>query len=696
MFKRNYLIPPLVFIFLTLSSLFVWYELRKVVGERTEESFQRIADSLEIRLEDGLREYIDILYAGRGLFNASDVVSREGWRIFIVSQNLNQRLPAIQALEFIPRVPANQKDAFVASVRIDYPDFDIYPAGERDEYYVVNYIEPFEENEKAFGFDLKSEPSRKAALEQSRDSGLPVATAPITLVQEKGEQVGFLIFLPVYQKGLPLESIPERQTALAGFVLAVFRVDDLINSLLTSERDIEKLRVVIRDKDDPMVLFGHFDSDYDKEMKDLRSIPVGGRMWEIEFHALPEFFTQSTERFLPTLALVIGLLISLSLSSIVYLLLTNRERAVQLAEELTKDLQKFKLAVEYASDHIMITDIDGHILYVNKAAEKTTGYSIEEMIGQRPSLWGKKMGPEFYKKLWETIKVKKEVFTGQLINQRKDGEKYEVELHIAPVLDKENKVIFFVGIERDITKEKEIDRAKTEFVSLASHQLRTPLSTIKWYAEMLLSDDAGKLNKQQRDFINEIYVGNQRMVGLVSSLLNVSRIELGTFAIESEPVNFVEIAESVVGELLPEIKNKKLNLKKNYDANIPLINGDSKLVRIIFQNTLSNAVKYTPEKGQITLTVEKREPNIFISVADTGYGIPKGQQSRIFEKLFRADNVREKDTDGTGLGLYIVKAIVDEGGGKIWFESIENKGTTFYVTLPLAGMKKKEGTKGLS
>jgi signal transduction histidine kinase len=252
-----------------------------------------------------------------------------------------------------------------------------------------------------------------------------------------------------------------------------------------------------------------------------------------------------------------------------------------------------------------------------------------------------------------------------------------------------------VVVFRDVTKEREVDKAKTEFVSLASHQLRTPLSAVNWYAEMLLAGDVGKLNDEQKKYIDEIYKGNQRMVDLVNALLDVSRIELGTFAISPEPTQLTDISKSIIKELKPEIKKKNQVVSEDYEKNLPKINVDQKLIRIVIQNLLSNAVKYTPEKGRIGIEMKTSGANIEIKVADTGYGIPKPQQKDIFTKLFRADNVRQKDTEGTGLGLYIVKNIVEQSGGKISFDSTEDKGTTFYVTIPLGGMNKKEGTRVL-
>jgi len=362
--------------------------------------------------------------------------------------------------------------------------------------------------------------------------------------------------------------------------------------------------------------------------------------------------------------------------------------------ELAKNLEKFKLALDNASDHIIITDPEGIVVYGNIGGDGIGDYKLAEILGKKAGLLRKlPMPKEYYQKMWKTIKTDKKTFEGEIKNRRKNGEIYDAKLTISPVLNDKKEVEFFIGIERDITHEKMVDAAKTEFVSLASHQLRTPLSSVNWYAEMLLAGDGGPLNEEQKTFVQEIYAGNQRMVELVNSLLNVSRLELGTFAVEPEPVDVVKTAQSVIDELQPGTIQKKLKIDFQYDKELPIIQADPKLFRIIFQNLLSNAVKYTPEKGQIYLKMNKDKKNILVEVTDTGYGIPKKDQSRIFEKLFRAENVREKDTEGTGLGLYIVKSIIDHAGGKISFKSIENKGTTFYLEIPLSGMAKKSGDK---
>jgi signal transduction histidine kinase/HAMP domain-containing protein len=266
----------------------------------------------------------------------------------------------------------------------------------------------------------------------------------------------------------------------------------------------------------------------------------------------------------------------------------------------------------------------------------------------------------------------------------------------SPILDNNNNVTSAVGVFQDKTKEFEIDRAKTEFVSLASHQLRTPLSAINWYSEMLLSGDAGKLNDEQEKYVKEVSAGSMRMVKLVNSLLNVSRLELGTFSVDPEDTDIVRLLLSVLDEIKPKVDEKNQLFKQDFDSSLPKINIDPKLIRMVFQNLASNAVKYTNYGGTITSRLKEEEGSLVFSISDDGVGIPKAQQKNIFTKLFRADNVKATDTEGTGLGLYIVKKIVENSGGKIWLESEENKGTTFFVEIPLTGMVKKTGEKQLS
>lgn len=262
-------------------------------------------------------------------------------------------------------------------------------------------------------------------------------------------------------------------------------------------------------------------------------------------------------------------------------------------------------------------------------------------------------------------------------------------------MDDAGKIIGSSAIAKDFTKEKEIDKAKSEFVSLAAHQLRSPLTTINWYSEILLGNELGQVSEKQKEYLEEINKSSRRMSELVNAFLSASRIDLGTFAINPQPMKLSEEINKSIDELEEKITKKKIIINKSIDENIPEINADPALVRIIMGNLISNSVKYSPEGSLVDVSATKDDKFINIKVSDHGCGIPQSQKDKIFGRLFRADNAAQIDPDGNGLGLYIVKSIIDKIKGKIRFESEEGKGTDFYVSLPLLGMPKIEGAKGL-
>jgi PAS domain S-box-containing protein len=377
---------------------------------------------------------------------------------------------------------------------------------------------------------------------------------------------------------------------------------------------------------------------------------------------------------------------------------------VEAEKELAKrERDRSETILKSIGDAVFVIDRELKILLVNQVTIELSGYSEAELVGKKysdvlrfvfedPSSKDEIVNDKFISDAISTGQVQE--MSNHTVIVCKDKKRIPVSDSSAPLKNEIGEIIGCVVVFRDVTREHEIDKAKTEFVSLASHQLRTPLSAIGWYSEMLADGDAGKLNEKQQQYLLEITKGNKRMVELVNSLLNVSRLELGTFVVEPVPTDIVTIAKESVKELVALLAQKKLKIDEDYDEKIPKISVDPKLTRIIIQNLLSNAVKYT-EKGKVAITVSEDKENILIKVADTGLGIPRHQQKRMFEKLFRADNVRVSNVEGTGLGLYIVKTVIDNVGGSIRFESKENVGTIFYVKIPLVGMKKKEGSRTL-
>lgn len=228
-----------------------------------------------------------------------------------------------------------------------------------------------------------------------------------------------------------------------------------------------------------------------------------------------------------------------------------------------------------------------------------------------------------------------------------------------------------------------VDQVKTEFVSLASHQLRTPLTAINWYAESLVDEPQGGLTTKQKSYVEELYKSGRRMSGLITDLLSVSSLDLGTYTSKIAPVDVRALLQTVLKDQERHIQQKHLHCDVHVDARLSRVPLDEHLLTGILQNLISNSVKYTADGGRIAVTIHKQPAHLYIHVSDDGIGIPARQQAQIFSKLFRADNAKQLDTDGTGLGLYIVRAMTHFMGGKVWFRSAEHKGSDFFVRLPL-------------
>src|SRR5258706_3820890 len=294
-------------------------------------------------------------------------------------------------------------------------------------------------------------------------------------------------------------------------------------------------------------------------------------------------------------------------------------------------------------DGIIATDEVGKITMANHAASEMLGWSENElintfitdsipMVDKDGKILTFKDRP-----ISKVLSLGKEIITSpNHYYVRRDKTKFPVQFTVTPIV-LEDKLAGTIEVFRDITKEKEIDSAQSEFVSIASHQLRTPLTIISWYIERLMKDKS-TISKKQQDYLGEIYHASQRMVNLINALLNVSRLELGTTIINSVPVDLLKIINDMLTELQPQINDKKLHISKKYPKKNPTISADLKLMTIVVQNLLSNAIKYSRAGGKIEIKVNSDKNNFLMQVTDDGYGIPKKQQSKIFTKMFRADN----------------------------------------------------------
>ena len=243
--------------------------------------------------------------------------------------------------------------------------------------------------------------------------------------------------------------------------------------------------------------------------------------------------------------------------------------------------------------------------------------------------------------------------------------------------------IIAVIITRSFERLAEAYRMKSEFISVVSHQLRSPLSNLRWAIELLMSGRLGKIEEKQLEFLKILKENNTRMEELVSDLLTVSRIETAKLPLKKKEISLEDFIRRMIEELEPFAKASNIKVEFKAQENLPKVLADPSQIQLVIENLLDNAIRYIKEKGKVEIKLEKIDKYCRFEFKDTGVGIPKKDQKYIFQKFFRSENVMKYQTQGSGLGLYIAKSIVERSGGKIGFKSQENKGSTFWFTLPI-------------
>lgn len=353
------------------------------------------------------------------------------------------------------------------------------------------------------------------------------------------------------------------------------------------------------------------------------------------------------------------------------------EDAEESREKATEEKNKTEAIINNFSDGVLVFNKEEALSLMNPLAETFFEVKAEEIINSSISKISE--FPTLKPLITLLEKNNKEIFRKEFPTRKN----LILEISTIPLIKNQERLGFIVII-HDITREKTIEIMKTEFVSLAAHQLRTPLSAIKWTLRMFLDGDLGALTEEQREFIEKTYQSNERMIDLINDLLDVTRIEEGKYLFKPAMSNLEPVVQFVINSYEEEIKKKSLKLVFNKPKKeLPKVMLDVEKIRLAIQNLIDNAIRYTLPGGKLTIILGHNKKEIEASFNDTGIGIPKDQQGRIFEKFFRTANVKRLDNEGSGLGLFIAKNIIEAHGGRIWFESEEGKGTTFHFTIPI-------------
>ena len=353
-----------------------------------------------------------------------------------------------------------------------------------------------------------------------------------------------------------------------------------------------------------------------------------------------------------------------------------------------KEQDKISSIINNLVDGLIVLNNENKIVMVNPKAEKMLGIKARDILNLQitDELANIPSFRNLSKVILFPISVSHLKRSGEpIINEVKLFAPEEIILEVisVPILNKDGEVYGFMEIFHDTTREKTISKMKSEFISITAHQLRTPLSAIKWTLKMFLDGDIGEVSAEQKEFLERAYNINERMIKLINDLLNVSRIEEGKFLYEFSISSLEKIIQETVDLLSKQIRERNIKFSFQLPAGpLPKIRIDSAKMRIVIHNLLDNAIRYTPSGGAVTLEAKFEQNKVQIKISDSGAGIPISEQNRIFTKFYRGSNVIKMQTEGSGLGLFIVKNIIERHKGKISFES-GTGGTTFYITLPI-------------
>jgi len=676
-------------------------------------AFNDVTTQYATEVQETLTRQLDVLDSVVHLYAASEFVLRDEFRSF--AEGLLANRPTIQALEWIPRVAAEARKPYEARARKDgvaeysFTERDalgtLIPAGVRDIYFPVYYVVPQAGNEKALGFDLASDPARLAALNNARNTGGLAVSGRIKLIQETGEQSGFVAFLPIFRKGEPRDTPRQRVENLDGFALGVFRIGSLVETALTNlGTPPAGLDIYLFDQGGaPGAQFLYFhpsrtreggttaksEDAMRREAHASATVSVGDRQWEIVFAPIPGYF-EAQAPWLAWVVLATGLLFTGLLTA--YLVsAAGRESRIrflvrQRTDELALSEHRTRAIVDNVIDGIVTIDQRGIIQTVNPAVEAMFGHSAQDLVGVNVRVLAAEphrgAHDGYLAKYLETGEAKVIGRTRELEGHRRDGERFPVELDVAELVIEGERL--FVGVLRDISQRKEMERMKNEFISTVSHELRTPLTSIRGSLGLITGGTAGEIPQQAMMMVDLAAKNTERLISLVNDILDIEKIESGLMEFHFGRLDVTPLVHQVVETCHGYAEEHGITFAMTRSEDETWVRGDGDRLTQVVANLLSNAAKFSPRGGTVEISVERLDGTVRIAVSDRGPGISEEYRPRIFERFSQGDSSDTRTKGGTGLGLNITRAIVERHSGQISFDTELGVGTTFRVDLPLS------------
>ncbi|WP_333797038.1 CHASE domain-containing protein [Rheinheimera sp.] len=658
---------------------------------RLQQHFHEQAKLMAQSIQSRLELYTSAIKPVERFFAASAKVSNTDFATFVSATAQNHA--GIRALSWNPKVLQQERLQFeaeltqdanstgqVARLSINERDDDdtLVPAGNRASYFPIRYIEPLAQNRAALGYDVASEPVRQQAMFKARNSGNASLTAPLSMVQDHQHQIGMLLFYPVYQGHQLPATLAGRQQLLRGYVVAVLHITEVIASALVSYPQ-QSFQLQLDDISTGRALpLYHTQSNpvpaYARALAWQQEFEVAGRRFSL--HIEPsEQFLQAQSSLQPWAILTGGLLLCSLLGGF---LLSVTGRAEQVRRQVKQRTLELTGILNNAAEAILIFNSAGGIERANIAAQQLFGYSNNQLL-QLPI---GSLLPEF-KHAGETELSQKQGRAIEAVGNSAAGVMLELEISLSSYSLPGH--TWFICLLHDISERKKIARLKSEFVATVSHELRTPLTSIKGALELVNAGVLGTIPEAAGNMLCLACKNTERLELLVNDILDIEKLELAEASLVLSPLNLADQLQLALQQNQSYATSYAVTLcldMEQLPATTKVMAHNQRLQQV-FSNLISNAVKFSPAQSQVQIKARLQGQQAIVSFSDQGPGIAEEFRSRIFQKFAQADGSDTRQRGGTGLGLSICKALMEKMHGSIGFDSIEGKGSTFFIILPL-------------
>lgn len=661
--------------------------VRAVLNSQSEQRFADMVEGASNSVLTDLEHSFTEMAALEGFFRSELELTNNKFEIF--ASTLNQRVTGSESVGFAPRVSRNGAETFAETMRaqgIELPAFD--PQTVIAETYPIAFMFPPIQGLVEAGENLVADPRFGTAVRESLRNRAPVASGVTTLRTNQSSQPRFFVFEPVF--GDPEPGKHPSEGPLIGYAFAVYRAADfLAGPLARNSLGGVPLRVFDTAPGRPSsLIFPELDSEADGSLASgwvQASLDFAGRRWDLQFETPEQFGLSTLERNVWIIVLSAGLGLTVFASISMFSLLKARSAA---HSDLDLKTSQMRVIVGSAIEGIVVLDAQDRLILANQSFAKAFGMPDPDLLANKDwSAVRESAAVEFDDRelFFETLarlNYSRDSAVAALDIRIKSPVARTLSMSSSPVNDASGRYLGRLFVFRDVSAERSADEAKTDFISMVSHELRTPLTSIVGYVDLLLEEAGGEHSPESSRLLKVVRRNSNRLARLVADILDLSRIDNARFDLEPSDVDVSSLITELVESMSADFKEKNQDITMILPAGLPTIFVDRIRIGQVFTNLLSNAHRYTPSGGYISVKAFSDDENLTVVLKDTGVGISRDDQSRMFERFARINRKEQRQAGSTGLGLAITKALVELHGGTVSVVSSQGKGSEFTVTIP--------------